>query len=77
MADKITKSDAEWKQQLSPEQYQVARKAGTEPAFTGKYWDNHEKGRSRIRQNDRERTAEGAGGDSWDGKLASSGLLLS
>ncbi len=44
MADKITKTDAEWKQQLSPEQYQVARKAGTEPAFTGKYWDNHEKG---------------------------------
>jgi len=44
MADKITKTDAEWKQQLSPEQYQVARKAGTEPAFTGKYWDNHDKG---------------------------------
>jgi peptide-methionine (R)-S-oxide reductase len=44
MADKITKTDAEWKQQLSPEQYQVARKAGTEPAFTGKYWNNHDQG---------------------------------
>ncbi len=44
MADKITKTDAEWRRQLSPEQYNVARQAGTEPAFTGKYWDNHDKG---------------------------------
>ncbi len=44
MAEKITKSDAEWQQNLSPEQFQVARKAGTEPAFTGKYWNEHEKG---------------------------------
>ncbi|HTA24300.1 MAG TPA: peptide-methionine (R)-S-oxide reductase MsrB [Terriglobales bacterium] len=41
---KITKSEEEWKQQLSPEQFHVARKAGTEPAFTGKYWDTKEKG---------------------------------
>jgi len=41
---KITKTEAEWKQQLSPEQFHVARKAGTEPAFTGKYWDTKEKG---------------------------------
>jgi peptide-methionine (R)-S-oxide reductase len=41
---KITKTEEQWKQQLSPEQFQVARKAGTEPAFTGKYWDAKEKG---------------------------------
>jgi peptide-methionine (R)-S-oxide reductase len=40
----ITKSDEEWRKQLSPEQYQVARKAGTEPAFTGKYWKTKDHG---------------------------------
>jgi len=38
MTEKIIKSDEEWRKQLSPEQYHVTRKAGTEPAFTGKYW---------------------------------------
>jgi len=42
--DKVTKTDQEWKQQLTDEQYYVARKKGTEPAFTGKYWDQHENG---------------------------------
>ena len=41
---KIIKTDAEWKKQLSAEQYDVMRKAGTERAYTGAYWDNHEKG---------------------------------
>jgi peptide-methionine (R)-S-oxide reductase len=44
MSDKVTKTEEEWKKQLSPEQFNVARKAGTEPAFTGKYWDAKEKG---------------------------------
>lgn len=44
MTEKITKTEEEWKRQLSPEQFQVARQAGTERAFTGKYWDNKEKG---------------------------------
>ena len=42
--EKIKKSDEEWKQQLNDEQFNVARKKGTERAFTGQYWDNHEQG---------------------------------
>ncbi len=44
MANKVQKTDAEWKQQLSPEQYSVAREKGTERAFTGAYWNKHDKG---------------------------------
>lgn len=40
----VTKTDAEWRKQLTAEQFAVARKAGTENPYTGKYWDNHEKG---------------------------------
>ena len=42
--DRIVKTDAEWRQQLTPEQYKVTRKHGTERAFSGAYWDNHEPG---------------------------------
>ena len=44
MADKILKSDQEWQKELTPDQYYVTRKAGTEPAFTGKYWNSKDKG---------------------------------
>jgi len=44
MPDKIKKSEAEWQEQLSPEQYAVTRKAGTEPAFTGKYYKTKDPG---------------------------------
>ena len=42
--EKIEKTDDQWRQELTPEQYQVLRRAGTERAFTGKYWDCHDDG---------------------------------
>jgi len=44
ITEKISKTESEWRKQLSPEQYQVTREAGTERAFAGKYWNNHEQG---------------------------------
>jgi peptide-methionine (R)-S-oxide reductase len=41
---KLVKSENEWRQQLSPQQFNVTREDGTEMAFTGQYWDNHENG---------------------------------
>ena len=44
MADKVTKSDQEWAAMLTPMQYKVTRKHGTEPAFSGEYHDSKEQG---------------------------------
>lgn len=44
MAEKISKSEAEWRRELSPEEYRITREKGTEPAFTGAYWNSHEPG---------------------------------
>lgn len=44
MTDTIIKTDAEWKNQLTPEQYRVLREKGTERAFTGQYWNTHTPG---------------------------------
>lgn len=48
MSIKISKTDAEWRAQLTPEQYRICRQRGTEPAFTGVYYDCHEPGAYRC-----------------------------
>jgi peptide-methionine (R)-S-oxide reductase len=47
-AEKTAKTDEQWRAELTPEEYEVTRKAGTEPAFSGRYWDNHTDGSYRC-----------------------------
>jgi len=62
--DKIKKTNEEWKGVLTPEEYRVLREKGTEPAFSGEYWNSREKGIYRCR-------ACGAGLFSSDAKFDS------
>ena len=44
MATEVTKTEDEWRKDLTPEQYEVLRKKGTERAFTGQFWDKKDDG---------------------------------
>jgi len=44
MSETVEKTDEEWRSELTPEQYAVLRRAGTEPAFSGRYWNLHDDG---------------------------------
>jgi peptide-methionine (R)-S-oxide reductase len=44
VSDKLKKTDEEWRRQLTQEQYEITRRKGTEPAFTGAYWDAKQDG---------------------------------
>jgi peptide-methionine (R)-S-oxide reductase len=48
MTEKVAKSEEQWRQELTPEQYHVLREKGTERAFTGTYWDEHAEGTYRC-----------------------------
>ena len=48
MAEKVRKSDAEWARELTAEQYRITREKGTEPPFTGEYWDEKRAGTYRC-----------------------------
>jgi len=48
MVERVQKTEAEWRKILTPQQFDVTRRAGTERAFTGIYWDHHDRGTYRC-----------------------------
>lgn len=54
MAYEVSHTDAEWRELLTPDQFRVLRRQGTEPAFANEYWDNHADGVYRCAGCDRE-----------------------
>lgn len=48
MSDKVSKTDEQWRAEMTPEQYRVCREKGTERAFSGAYWNHHEHGEYRC-----------------------------
>ena len=67
MAEKVDRTDEEWREILTPEEYAVLREQGTERAFSGEYWDNHEDGTYRCRACGEELFASGTKFDSGTG----------
>ena len=65
--DKVEKSEQQWREELSPEEYHVLREKGTERAFTGAYWDSKDDGVYRCRACGQELFGSDTKFDSWTG----------